>query len=76
MKLQVIKTEDGLAVMIPSSVAMDLALEEGSHVEVRHVSEPIDIGHRITDPTAETTSDGIHRETYWGEPAGREVLNG
>jgi antitoxin component of MazEF toxin-antitoxin module len=78
MKAQIIRFDGGLALMIPSSVAVESAFAEGTHVEVHETAAGLlitrpSVDHYI-DPMLDTTQDDLHREVYWGHPSAREVV--
>lgn len=80
MNATVQKWGNSLALRIPSSVAKDINLRQGSSVEVA-----VEGGKMIVKPTKKrklslaellkgVTKENRHTELSWGAPLGREIL--
>ena len=72
------KWGNSLAVRIPSNVADEIKLAQGSDVELRIENQELKIVPAKKKPTleelmAQITPENRHGEVDWGEPEGAEV---
>jgi antitoxin MazE len=77
MKTQVGKWGNSLAVRIPNTDARDLALKEGTELDVALVEGALVLRPRWKEYTLDElvsriTPENVHGETDWGQETGRE----
>jgi antitoxin MazE len=75
----VVKRKAGeLAIVIPSKIAAEASIEDGSEVEViaergRIIIRPPGLAHySLADLVAQVTDENRHELVEWGPPVGRE----
>ena len=79
MKVKLSKWGNSLAVRIPSPIADEAELQEGSSVDIAAIPDggirltPLRSSPTIEELVAEITDGNRHDEIDWGEPAGNEA---
>ena len=79
-KSQMAKWGNSLAIRIPKSVAADAGLREGDPVDVAAIKGRVIVKRARKVPTlhelvAKITPENIHKETDWGPPVGKEIID-
>jgi antitoxin MazE len=80
MNIQVGKWGNSLGVRIPSSLAKELGLHDGSELDLQQISgtlvmRPVvqtEVEFKLEELLAKVTPETLHSETYWGEAVGKE----
>ena len=77
MNTLVKKWGNSLGIRIPSTIAKDLEIEDGSSVEIYEEKDRIIIlpsrKKRLPDLIDAITPENLHSEVSWGKPKGREA---
>lgn len=80
MNIQVGKWGNSLGVRIPSSLARELDLHDGSELDLQQISgtlvmRPVvrpEIEYSLEDLLSKITPESLHPETNWGNALGKE----
>ena len=80
MNIQVGKWGNSLGVRIPSALAKELGLHDGSELDLQQVSGTLvlrplvreTVEYSLEDMLASITPETLHAETEWGSPVGQE----
>jgi antitoxin MazE len=78
MQTQIGKWDNSLAVRIPDTLANDLNLRDGMHLDMTIVDgalvlRPSNQQHSLEELLERITPENVHAETDWGPPVGREM---
>jgi len=77
MEAVIKKWGNSLGIRIPSIMAKDLSLKDGSHVEIRDEEDRIVIipSHKenLKDLLGKVTKSNLHNEIDTGSPVGNEI---